>query len=61
MVLLRNSARDTKKGDKLVQCWLGQYKIVENIGKGQYVLRNTTSGKTLKMHSIDASRVFQDR
>ena len=48
MVLLRNSARDTKKGDKLVQRWFGPYKIVENIRKGRYVLRNTTSGKTLK-------------
>ncbi len=48
MVLLRNSARDTKKGDKLIQRWLGPYRIMEDIGKGQYVLKNAASGKTLK-------------
>ena len=48
MVLLRNSTRDTKKVGNLVQHWLEPYKIVENIGNGRYVLRNTTSGKTLK-------------
>ncbi len=48
MVLLRNSARDSRKGDKLVQRWLGPYMIVEDIGKGRYLLKNTASGKTLK-------------
>ena len=31
MVLLRNSARDTKKGDKLVQHWLRPYKTSEKV------------------------------
>ena len=48
MVLLRNSARDSKKGDKLVQRWIGPYKIIENIGKGRYRLNNSASGQTLK-------------
>ena len=43
------------KGDKLVhRWWLGPYKIMESIGKGRYVLKNTASGRTLKKHSIDA-------
>ena len=48
MVLLRNSARDSKKGDKLVQRWIGPYKIMENIGKSRYRLKNSASGQTLK-------------
>lgn len=48
MVLLRNSAKDSRKGDKLVHRWLGPYEIVNSIGKGRYVLKNTASGKTLK-------------
>ena len=33
MVLLRNSARDGRKGDKLAQCWLGPYQIEEHNGQ----------------------------
>ncbi len=38
LVLLRNSACDGRKGDKLVKRWLGPYKIDELVGKGK--LRN---------------------
>lgn len=48
MVLLRNSARDGRKGDKLAQRWLGPYKIADKIGKGRYILENLSSGRILK-------------
>ena len=48
MVLLRNSARDGKKGEKLAARWLGPYKVKENLGKGVYRLINPASGLVLK-------------
>ena len=48
MVLLRNSAQEGRKGGKLLQRWLGPYKIVEFIGKGVYKLANPKTGRTLK-------------
>ena len=48
LVLLRNSARDGRKGDKLAQRWLGPYRIEEHIGKGVYRLVNPATGRILK-------------
>ena len=48
LVLLRNSAKDGRKGDKLVKRWLGPYKVEEHIGKGVYKLKNPSTGRTLK-------------
>ena len=48
LVLLRNSAKDGRKGDKLVNRWLGPYKVEEHIGKGVYKLKNPSTGRTLK-------------
>ena len=45
MVLMRNSARDGRKGDKLARRWLGPYTIQADIRKGLYRLQNTTTGK----------------
>ena len=45
MVLVRNSARDGKKGDKFAQLWLGPYTVKDSIGRGRYILENQTSGK----------------
>ena len=39
-VLLRNSQRDTKKGDKMKVRWLGPYTVHESLGKGVYRLKN---------------------
>ena len=47
MVLLRNSARDGRKGDKLARRWLGPYRIHAFLGKGVYKLENI-SGRVLK-------------
>ncbi len=47
-MLLRNSARDDRKGDKLAQHWLGPYRVKEAIGKGLYRLANPTTGRVLK-------------
>ena len=46
-MLLRNSARDGRKGDKLAKRWLGPYKVEEAIGKGLYRLAKPT-GRVLK-------------
>ena len=48
MVLLRNSARDGRKGDKLAQRWLGPYKIKDAFGKNMYALTNSQNGRDLK-------------
>ena len=48
MVLLRNSARDGRKGDKLAQRWLGPYQIEEHMGKGVYRLKNPSTSRILK-------------
>ena len=47
-MLVRNSARDCRKGDKFSARWLGPYKIKENLGKNVYRLSNPASGRTLK-------------
>ena len=47
MVLLRNSRRDSKKGDKMQQKWLGPYTVVASLGKGLYRIKNATE-KILK-------------
>ena len=44
LVLLRNSARDTKKGDKFKRRWLGPYEIKESLGKNVFRLSNPTTG-----------------
>ena len=48
MVLLRNSRRDTKKGDKMTPRWLGPYRICEALGIGAHKIRNPVTGKVLK-------------
>ena len=47
MVLLKNSNRDSKKGDKMKQRWLGPYKIKKNLENGVYRLENK-EGAVLK-------------
>lgn len=37
---MRNSQRDSKKGDKLKARWLGPYKVHEALDKGVYRLEN---------------------
>ena len=48
LVLMRNSQRDSCKGGKLDQRWLGPYKISEDLGKGVFKLKNPSSGHILK-------------
>ena len=48
MVLLHNSRRDGRKGDKLQKPWIGPYTVVESLGKGRYVLSNLKNGRKLK-------------
>ena len=48
LVLLRNSVRDGRKGDKLNKRWLGPYKVEEVLGKGVYQLTNPNTGRVLK-------------
>ena len=48
LVLLRNSAKDGRKGDKLAKRWLGPYIIEECVGKGVYRLSNHATGRILR-------------
>lgn len=48
LVLLRNSAKDGRKGDKLAKCWLGPYTIEECIRKVVYHLSNPSTGRFLR-------------
>ena len=45
LVFLRNSAKDSKKGDKMAQRWLGPYKVVQILEKGVYKLQIPSTGK----------------
>ena len=40
LVLLRNSHRESKKGDKMKPRWLGPYRVYEVLDKGVYRLEN---------------------
>ena len=47
-MLLKNSARESKKGDKMKPRWNGPYKIHADLGKGVYRLLNPKTGNVLK-------------
>ena len=47
-MLLKNSARDSRNGDKLKPRWKGPYKVHADLGKGVYTLCNEKTGKVLK-------------
>ena len=59
-VLLRNSKRDTKKGDKMQPKWMGPYIIVASLGKSLYRIKNKSSDLVLKnaVHSARLKRYF---
>lgn len=46
--LVRNSKRDSKKGDKMQQKWLGPYAIVSKMGNDLYQIKKTSTNKVLK-------------
>ena len=48
MVLVRNSARDGRKGDKLAKRWLGPYCIKADLGRGVFQIASLKTGKILK-------------
>ena len=48
IVLLKNSARDSKKGDKMKPRWLGPYKVEKSLGSGVFKISNQITGKVLK-------------
>ena len=62
MILLKNSKRDSKKGDKMKQRWLGPYKVNKNLENGVYqlenkegaVLKTTVNQCHLKLYIADA-------
>ncbi len=47
-VLLRNSRKESKKGDKLKPRWLGPYSIHESLDKGVFRISNIKTGVVLK-------------
>ena len=47
-MLMRNSAREAKKGDKMKPRWLGPYKVHEVLEKGLYRISNPKTGIILK-------------
>ena len=59
-VLLRNSKRDTKKGDKMQPKWIGPYVVVASLGKSLYRIKNKSSDLVLKnaVHSARLKRYF---
>ena len=48
LVCLKNSAKESKKGDKMKPRWLGPYKVVECLDKGVMEIANPKTGITLK-------------
>ena len=61
MVLLRNSKRESKKGDKMQPKWRGPYIIVDIIGKGLYSLKNPNTNQVLSnlVHSQRLKKYYQ--
>ncbi len=59
-VLLRNSKRDTRKGDKMQPKWMGPYIIVASLGKSLYRIKNKSSNLVLKnaVHSARLKKYF---
>ena len=55
-VMMRNSARESKKGDKMKPRWLGPYTIEESLGKGVYRVSNVATGLVLKK-GVNQSRL----
>ena len=43
-MLLKNSRKESRKGDKLAPRWVGPYTIHESLGKGVYRLSNPKTG-----------------
>ena len=43
-MLLKNSKKESRKGDKLAPRWVGPYSIHESLGKGVYRLSNLKTG-----------------
>ena len=58
LVLLRNSKRDTKKGDKMQAKWLGPYTVVASVGKGLYRIKNPSTDHVLK-NAVHSTRLKQ--
>ncbi len=48
LVLVRNSARDSRKGGKLNKRWLGPYTITSLKEKGLYRVKNPHTGRDIK-------------
>ena len=57
-MLLKNSARDSRKGDKLKPRWKGPYKVHADLGKGVYTLYNEKTGKVLQK-AVNISRLTE--
>ena len=57
-VLLKNSARETKNGDKLKPRRNGPYLVHADLGKGVCRLYNPKTGKTLK-NAVNVSRLTE--
>ena len=47
-MLLKNSAREAKKGDKMKPRWLGPYRVHKVLEKGLYRISNLKTGLVLK-------------
>ena len=56
LVLLRNSAKDGRKGDKLAKRWLGPYIIEESVGKGVYQLLNVQLVEPSEKSAMDVGK-----
>ena len=57
---MRNSRRDSRKGDKMLDKYLGPYEVVEVKNKGLYEIKNLKTGKRLaKMVNVARLKVFK--
>ena len=57
---MRNSRGDSRKGDKMLDKYLGPYEVVEVKNKGLYEIKNLKTGKRLaKMVNVARLKVFK--
>ena len=60
LVLIRNSRRDSRKGDKMLDKYLGPYEVVEVKNNGIYSLKNIKTGKKLvNMVNVAGFKMFK--
>ena len=56
-MLVKNSKKDSKKGDKQMKNWTGPFRILEDLGKGAYRLGDKDDSSQVKGQLVNVTRL----